>query len=423
MKQGTLITKIIMFILFAGVVIYLAIYATQSLVDPFSTSMAYQDILDDAAEATGVLVREEVPLSNGAAIMDVLPDEGERVAAGETVAYLYESNAALERTQQLQSLKQERDQLQRALNSGGSLNDAAKLEQQIINSILALRANTAGGDLSTLESDSLALRTQVLQREFAYSASGDSAAALSQTITALETQIEELESQASYDTTPIYAPCSGLFSGLSDGLETLLTPDILDTLTTEDLASISKKIASQQEDSVGKLVVGDRWYFAAAVEPTIANRLQEGEVITVVFSKDFTGEVDMRVERIGEEEANGCVLILSSSRHLKDVTLLRSQTVSLVFRRFTGIHVPKQALHMVSKTVTDAAGTETETQVIGVYTVVGAQAEFKPVDILREGSDYYLVTPSQSAGRKILRAGDEIIVTATDLYDGKVVLG
>lgn len=423
MKQGTLITKIVMFILFAGVVLYLAIYAVRSLSNPLTTTMAYRDALDDSVETTGVLVREEQVLSNGAAIMDVLPEEGQRVSAGETVAILYQNSDALDRKKQLQSLEQEREQLQAALNSGSSLSDAAKLEQQIISSILALRANTAGGDLYTLESDALSLRTQVLQREFVYSSSGDSAAALTTAIADLDAQIAQLKNQSSSETTSVYAPCSGLFSWLADGLESTLTPAALETMTTAQLKAFTHGTSSPEGTPVGKLITGDRWYFAAVVEPSTARRLQPGDVITVAFSRDFTGEVDMRVERVGQEEAEGCVLVLSSTRHMKDVTLLRTQTVDLIFERYTGIRVPKQALRMETRTETDPdTGTETQVQVIGVYTVVGAKAEFKPVDIVREGSDYYLVKPTQDAGKKLLRAGDEIIVSAPDLYDGKVVL-
>ena len=434
MKQGTLITKIIMFILFAAVAIYIIIYAAQSLIDPFTTAMAYQDRLDDSVKVTGMVVREEQPLSDGAVIMDVLPEEGERVAAGETVAILYESNDALEHQKQLQTLKQERAQLQYALNSGSSLSDAAKLEQQIAASILELRSNISDGDLSTVEANALSLRTLVLQREFAYSASGDSAAALSESIAELDAQIANLETQVSAVTTSIRAPRSGLFSRVSDGLETVITPDMLNTMTSDEFRSLSDQAASSDSTNVGKLITGNSWYFVTVVDSATAARLREGRTITVAFSRDYTGEVDMLVERIGEEEADGCILVLSYDRNLRDVTLLRSQTVELIFDRYTGIRVAKQALRMVTVTYTDSeTGTERQSKVVGVYTIVGAQAEFMPVDIIREGSDYYLVAPAKvsdyfktisaaEASRRVLRAGDEVIVTASDLYDGKVVL-
>lgn len=434
MKQGSVITKIIMFILFVGVAIYMAIYAAQSLADPFTTAIAYQDTLDDSVKITGMVVRGEQALSDGAAIMDVLPDEGERVAAGETVAILYQNNDALDHQKQLQALEQERDQLQYALNSGSSLSDAAKLEQQIISSILDLRANTSGGDLSTVESNALSLRTLVLQREFAYSASGDSAVVLRESVAELDEQIASLETQVSDVTTSIYAPCSGVFSRVSDGLETILTPSSLETMTVSDFKNISSQADSSNASNVGKLITGDTWYFVTVVDASTADRLRVGSTITVAFSHDYTGEVPMFVERVGLPENDGCILVLSYDRNLKDVTLLRTQTVDLIFKRYTGIRVPKQALRMETVTVTEPdTKTEHQSQALGVYTVVGAQAEFMPVDIIREGRDYYLVSSAKESDyflaisaaesrKRILRAGDEIIVTASDLYDGKVVL-
>lgn len=444
MKQGTLITKIIMLILFAAVVIYLAIYAVQSLTDPFSTAMAYRDILNDSVEVTGVVVREEEVLSDGSAIMDVLPDEGEKVASGEIIAILYQNSNALERKKQLQALEQERAQLRYVLNSGSSLSDAAKLEQQIISSVMSLHANTSGGDLSTLESSALTLRTLVLQREFAYSASGDSAAALTESISKLNTQIAALETQISDVTTSICAPRSGLFSRASDGLEEILTPDSLKTMTADTLKHISDKADSAENKNIGKLITGNTWYFAAVVDASTAERINPGDHITVAYSYDFTGEVDMLVERIESDEDGNWMLVLSSDRNLRDVTLLRTQTVELIFDRYTGIRVPKKALHMETITAADPkTGERVPTQMIGVYTVVGAHAEFNPVEIIREGNDYYLVAPShaarnyiikerngeyylavpsQSQSCPVLRAGDEVIITSTNLYNGKVVL-
>lgn len=440
MKQGTLITKIIMFIIFAGVVLYLAIYAVRSFSDPFSSVMAYQDSLNDSVEVTGVVVREEKVLPNGAAIMDILPEEGDRVAKGDAVAILYENSTALERKKELQKLEQERAHLDYALKHGSNLRDAAKLEKQIVESILSLRKISIDKDLSSLDSDALSLRTQVLQREFTYSASGDSASALSDTIAALDVRIAQLKSQSSSDTSSVAAPGSGLFSAVSDGLESVLTPDFLASASASQLSSYIGASTSAQGTPVGKLITGDRWYFASVIPSETAARLREGDRITVSFSKGLSLQFQMRVDRIDKNHDAGCVLVLSSDRHLKDMTMLRTQTVELIFKNYVGIRVPKQALRMISMTQLDG---ETQKQMMGVYTVVGARAEFNLVDILREGSDYYILAPSEEARtctivRKdggyflatafnqselhILRAGDEVIVSASGLYDGKVVL-
>ena len=117
MKQGALLNRIMMLVLFGAIVIYLGVYAWDALTDPFTTVTAYSCTVDDAMEATGFLAREEKVIQGAsAAVVDQLFSEGEKVARGQTVAVLYSSTAAADRRGQLQALEAERDQLQYALN-------------------------------------------------------------------------------------------------------------------------------------------------------------------------------------------------------------------------------------------------------------------------------------------------------------------
>ena len=51
------------------------------------------------------------------------------------------------------------------------------------------------------------------------------------------------------------------------------------------------------------------------------------------------------------------------------------------------------------------------------------EARFKPVEVLYNGNGFLLVRANAPEDRENLRLrpGDEIIITANDLYDGKVV--
>ena len=69
----------------------------------------------------------------------------------------------------------------------------------------------------------------------------------------------------------------------------------------------------------------------------------------------------------------------------------------------------------------DKEGTRTVTEGTGVYCVVGMEARFKPVKVLYYGDCFVLVRAESDAEKTRLRSGDEVIVTAKDLYDGKVV--
>ena len=55
-----------------------------------------------------------------------------------------------------------------------------------------------------------------------------------------------------------------------------------------------------------------------------------------------------------------------------------------------------------------------------MYVVEGAKALFKPVTLLYDNGDTYVVQEDRSSTGN-LWVGDEIIVEARNLYDGKVV--
>ena len=424
MKQGSAVIRTITLLLLAAVLLYLGVSAWNSLQEPFSTFLSYTWSVDDTVECTGYVVREETVLTGGAGLVDLLPNEGEKVAKGETVAMIYQSEAGLDRRQSLQALLLEREQLQYALQHLDGGEDSAQLSQQVVESITNLRASLAAGDLGQQE-QAMSLRFLVYRRELTYD-NADAASTLAESIQSVDQQLSALRSQAAQDTAVVSAQVSGVFSGQADGYEDLLRPEMLEELTLSDLRAVSAQRPQAVPGAVGKLITSSRWYFVCPLSQEDAARLTQGRTVTVRFSLDWAGEVDMTVERIGDSENGQCLTVLSTDRYLSDTTLLREQTVELVFDTVSGIRVPKGAIRVGEQTRTDPdTGEETQVNVTCVYALVGSQAELKPVEVLVQRDDYCLVEgiPSQSAGeaRKILRAGDEIIVAAEDLFDGKVV--
>ena len=77
----------------------------------------------------------------------------------------------------------------------------------------------------------------------------------------------------------------------------------------------------------------------------------------------------------------------------------------------------------MTQTKTNADGTTTEYSVTGVYTVMGLEARFKPVEVLHTGENYVLLESAARSDQENLRLrpGDEVIITARNLFDGKVV--
>ncbi len=419
MKEGTKFTKLVTLILLAGVLLYLGIDAFQRLPDPFTTTVAYQDTLDDSLDLVGVIVREEETLSGNSDIVNVVVSEGARVAVGEEVAQLYRDSSALANQQELSELEQELEQLNSILSS--SLENQVDLERQILQTILNLRQQAAVGEMSALETSAQNLRTLTLQYALADSSEDDGLTeTINQAIDDLEEQISALSAQSTGGTTSLTSSSSGLFSQIVDGLESVLTPQAVLSMSPSQLEAALSAPAST-DGLVGKVVTGDSWYYAAVITEEQAQVLSEGEELLLVLASSL--ELTMEVEQLGAAEDGQLVLVLSGDRSLADVLALREQTAELVLERYEGIRIPQKALRIEEETTTDEETGESVTvQVTGVYTVVGVQAQFNPVEIVAAGSDYYLVTPATEDSDHLLRAGDEVIVQASGLYDGKVVV-
>ena len=159
---------------------------------------------------------------------------------------------------------------------------------------------------------------------------------------------------------------------------------------------------------MGKLISGDTWYYVTAVPADQTAGVTIGQRIPVTFANQFYETLQMKVERIGEEEDGQRVLVLSYDRYMQYATLLRQQSADVVFTSYSGLRVPKEAIRV-------------QEQQAGVYVVEGNAAVWKRVNILHDNGESYVVELDKSSTQN-LWPGDEIIVDARDLYDGKVVV-
>jgi hypothetical protein len=116
------------------------------------------------------------------------------------------------------------------------------------------------------------------------------------------------------------------------------------------------------------------------------------------------------------------VAVFKGSTYLSELTLLRQQSAQVLCDSAEGLRVPKEALRAV-KSQLDQDGNVTATETLGVYCVVGVEARFKPVKVLYTGDNFVLVEAAAASDQETLRLrpGDEVIITAKDLFDGKIV--
>ena len=423
MKQRALGTKFLLAVITLAVVAYFGIQAAHYFADPMTTTVAYTYSVDRSVSLSGYVAREELVLESSSGLLRQERTEGERVSAGGVVAVVYADEASLDRQNELDTLRARLEQLEFAQEAAEGAEVALKLDNQIIQNILDLRSALAADRLDRAETYGADLRSLVLKRDYTYSETED----LSSQITELKSQISTLEAQAAASTRRITAPEAGLYSAVVDGYEQVLTPESLKTLTPSTLTALRADESVQSE--VGKLILGDNWYYAAIVSQADAETLSSARSIYLRFSKSVDQDLPVSVYHISEEENGRVVVVLKGSSYLPELTLLRQQSAEVIRQTTTGIRVPKEALRVRERTVTDEDGNESVVSETGVYCMVGMKARFKPVDVLYSGDDFALVRSTLDTAEEVsktqeqirLRAGDEVIITAYDLYDGKVI--
>ncbi|MBQ5749333.1 MAG: hypothetical protein IIV87_04165 [Oscillospiraceae bacterium] len=403
MKQGKHYTTLILWIFLAAIVAYLAYSVLSSFRSPLTTATAIEYEAGAGYYATGFVVRDEQIIESEHEITVLTASEGARVATGEPVAIGYLNADAQERQSRITELSAQLEQLQYADRYSSSLADQAELDGEILTGLYSYAKYLNRRDMNSLADLSPELMGLVLRR----SSGEEDAQAITRQLQSVKRELEALRQEAEQDTKNIPSPKAGYFSAAADGYESVLTPDSLDSLRAHTFSEIEPEEVS--EHAAGKLISGDTWYFVTTIPSAELEGVEAGDRALVTFARDFYEKIDMRVEKVGSNEAGSRLLILSCDRYMQNITLLREQSADIVFHAYTGLRVPKEAVRV------------NESGTTGVYILEGANAKWKPISILHDNGETYVVELDKSKTGN-LWPGDEIIVGAKELYDGKVVI-
>ena len=420
MKQGKSVITLVMVIFALALCVYFGFYAFDTFNDPYSTTHTYAYTHSESTQANGVLIRAEQVLEGSGGIIELQCGEGEKLAVRQTVAYVYQDAQAQYESSVLEDLAAEIAVLESVLGGSVGVEGAAMLDENILQSVVELRAVTARQDFSELDELVHDVKSSVLERAYTYG-ENLTAAELKTRLQQLRSEYKSQSSQSAGTYSRVRSPKAGTFSALVDGLEDKLTPEMAKTLTPAVLEEYLNTDV-QRVDCVGKLITGSRWYFAANLPAQVLEEMKVGSAATLRFTGDFDQDVEMRLDYVSPAEGDVATAVFSTDRYLGQTTLLRFQSAELIFNSYSGLRIPKQALHMEKYTTTDEqTGEVTEHQMLGVYILIAGRAEFKQVNVVTESQDFYVVTSASETAADALRAGDEIIVRAVGLYNGKLM--
>lgn len=405
MKRESIIPKLITIVLTLLLCAYIGYQAYLALYNPVRTVSAVYTEVDDTVKIDGVVIRDEsVMVKNyGSGVLEMNMYEGERVASGSAVAVVYTNEEAAKNSHEMAGLAVQIDRLSELYSQSGESYDIdaanARIAEQAT-SIVRMQQEGISGNIDTAVD---ALKLQTLVREYIYRDKSD----LLEVIDSLKAERKKLSADASVKSR-VYTSEAGYFSQASDGMESVMTRDLALNSSVSEFSETCKKYAEADKNAIGKLISSNIWYFAAVIDESSAKRLKVGSEMTLKFQDKSLPQVQADVERITDPENGKCLVVFECNTHISDFTKVRKVTAEAVIKTYSGLKVPREALRV------------NESGVNGVYCLIDSQVKFKPVNIIFEKDSYY-VSSYDTADTKSLLLYDEIVVSAKNLENKKIV--
>lgn len=396
MKRTDRLTILTALVLFLAVAAYAAVYAYGALTDRTVTVEAALTSVSADGTASGIVVRSESVLRSSQPYIDISLQEGAKVSAGGTVAVAMSGQAGLERAARMHELELEIARVSAAVEGISSAGDLTVRNAQLHAAVLELAGCVARRELDRLDAAAMNLRC------LTFDESDSSRAQLD----AMRAELDSLRSSSSSDTEFLKAGFSGVFSTAVDGYEHL-SPMNLQNLTPQGVVELIGSRGEVPEGAYGKLVTEYEWYFAAVMSDADAANLTVGGYANLNFGRWYGGNVAARVVSVSDGYNGSVAVVFRCDTALAETLSMREVSASVVFDEYNGIRVPAQAI------CTDDDGAEF------VWVITAMQLERKDVSVIYRSGDFCVV--EREAAPNALREGNEIVVSGSDLYEGKLM--
>lgn len=478
MKKTDALTWAIGALLFVAMLCYIGFAVARRVTQGVQTTRAAEATFTRSVDMTGLIVRSEQAVFSNRENIDVTAVDGRRVAAGETIATAYASPQALDRAVQLRSLSEEIAALESQADEPVQAQPGAAYE-----AVDRLAAAMQGGDPASAAAEGEVLAELLLDSDEAAAMDGDYLRALKNRYNQLlGTEARDSETiTAPYS--GLFGRVTDGLETLTPSDALALTPSTLRAYMEETTAAPKNAIgklvdgytwyyaALMASSDAAHLHEGDELslrfsrYCAGSLRACVERiSAEEGGECVVVFALDegmaqllsarraaaaleYESYTGLRVPQkalyrywVGYMDegdaanlAPGDALVLMKGSWRADVTVSEIEDAEADGRCRVVVYWPWTDANAPPTTARDAAITAADTgagyyaedyyeadeqqSCLCVFTMTGRQAERRRVSPVYVGDEWLLVS---SQGADALRAGNEIIVSAANLYDGLV---
>ncbi len=402
--------RVIALVLIAAVLVYTVYHITSLFGKDITTIATGLSTESRFVDGKGYIFRnEQLLLSENGGVADYLRSDGDKVSVGEELATVYSVGDSSAK----KSIKYYDGKialLEQSVNANATLADLPEINAQISDSYYALCKMLSSGDTGGISQEA----DDMLIAMNKYSILTNQNSVVPETLELLSAQRQAILNAGGDSVTEI-APDSGYFYSYADGMEDSFSLSDANSLTLDgfyDIAVGTSYYSGRDLGRVyGKLSESSEWQFVMRVGELAAAYFEEGNAYSLDFAENGNTTIPMTLTRtIDDTKYGGKILFFTTNRLPEGFAFDRCQSVSIQINSFAGIYVPKTAVHRTG-------GQEY------VYVLKGSVVKLRRIDIIYEGSDYYLssVDEKSGSGTPYLEINEILITRGDNLFDGRIL--
>lgn len=421
--------------------IFLVIYVSKQLINLVDFSLQVEPALavtaSDKLFADCYVMRDETVLRTSfSGIMLACVQDGGRISKDRAAVSIYSSENDFDAENQIRQIDEKISVLEKSsIDTGFVSADLTKMDEEIGELLDSAAVFTSDNDFV----GALSKRDSILIEMNKRWLISNPAKSFDDKIAELSASKNALKNRLSASANVIYAPQSGYYFGSVDGYENIFSSKKISTLTLDEFsAMMASEPESFSENSAGKIVTDYVWYIACPVTAEEASRFNVGNTYAVEFAYSYGTVLDMPlVSKITEDGRDDAILVFSSGNMPEGFEYARKQKVSVVYKHYSGLKIPKDAVRIVDDKK-------------GVYVLKGTTVEFRLMNEIYTLEDFYIADsnaenyPLYEKSREYITENDEkgnettrekityyqpvslydlVIVDADEIYDGMKIEG
>ncbi|MBO7310432.1 MAG: hypothetical protein J6U86_03455, partial [Clostridia bacterium] len=403
-KAGVLLQRIGGLVLGIAIIAYSIYHVVSLFGEDISTITTGISTEKTVLDGKGYIFRDEIVLySDNYGVADYFKKDGAKVSVGEALADVGENGSDASKSM-VGYFDKKIAILEQSVSSGKTLADLPEINSNISDAYYSLAKALASGDTGSISAQA----DKLLLNMNCHSIITDENTPVDNTYTEMTERRTNLLTAGGESITE-YASDSGYFYSYADGYEEYFTTDAADNLTARTFYSLTedkKPSTLATTQAYGKLASNSEWRFVIKMSSVSTQYFKEDNIYRFNFIENGNATIPMRLTQIVEDDVyGGNLLVFYADRLPEDFVFDRCQSVSIEVSSFSGIYVPKTAVHKVGGEYC-------------VYVLRGSVVTLRSIDIVYETMDYYLSNPDveYDGGVPYLDANELLIVKGSNLF-------